>query len=150
MQKEIKTMQKRAYISAVDLPIDIDIITGERGSGEAYTANVSTELLTPSAEEVSHAINEHNQQKREELASSLFLNETDETLSIHEQVTNSSTQIALFTEPSDYSGMRMANDGSSISLWAIILLFTVCAIGGFILARILMERRNMKEKDNVY
>jgi len=143
-------MLNRDFTNAVDLPIDIDIISGERGSGEAYTANVSTELLTPNAEEVSQAIDEHNAQRREDLASSLFLSEADEALSIHEQITSSSTRTALFSEPSDYSGIRTTNDGSAVSLWAVILLFAVCAVGGFILARILTERKNAKEKDNVY
>jgi len=135
--------------SAVDLPIDIDIISQDRGSGEAYTANVSTELLTPKAQEVSQAINEHNHQKRNELSSSLFVSDSnDELLGIYEQITNSATGVALFSEPSDYSGMRMISDGNSISPLIIVLLFAVCAVGGFALARILLERR--KDKNNVH
>jgi len=132
--------------SAVDLPIDIDIITGDRGSGEAYTANINTELLTPNAYEITQSINEHTHQKREELTSSLFLLSSDgEVLSIYEQIAASATNTALFSQPSDYSGMRMINDGSSIPLWIIISLFAICCIGGFVLARILMERRREKE-----
>ena len=141
-------MYKRA-LASVDLPIDINIIGEERGSGEAYTANVGTELLTPNAQEVSQAINEFNHQKREELSSSLFLSESgDEVIGMHEQIANFAVNKALFSEPADYSGMRMANDGNPISLWVIILMFAVCAVGGFILARILMERK--KEKDIVH
>jgi len=148
-QKENCSERHKAMLK-VDLPIDIDIIGGDRGSGEAYTANVSTELLTPNAGEVSQAINENIAQKREELSSSLFQSGSeDEALSIYEQITNSATESALFSNPTDYSGMRMANDGSTISLWVIILLFAVCAVGGFILARILMQRKNMEE-DSVY
>ena len=83
---------------AVDLPIDIDVIGQDGGSGEAYTANVNIELLTPRAQEMTQAIVESNLQKREELVSSLVLSTNeDKVLNYNEQVLSYTANSSLFS-----------------------------------------------------
>jgi len=134
-------------VSAVDLPIDIDVIGRDTGSGEAYTANVGVELFTSNAQEITRAINDFNSKKREELISGLFPPAAGEDMrSIHEQVTNAAAGTTIFSQPSDYTGIRMINEDSQIPALLIILLFTASIAGGFVLARTLMGHRK-QEKD---
>ncbi|MDR2600004.1 MAG: hypothetical protein LBC73_06975 [Oscillospiraceae bacterium] len=133
---------------AVDLPIDIDFIGQDTGSREAHTENVNVDILTPTAREMTQAINDYNSQTREILVSKLFVdNICDEILNNHEQIIKSATSSALFAEPVDYYGIRMAYESSSISIWVIIALFGVSVIIGFVLAHTLMQRRRDIEQD---
>ena len=133
---------------AADLPIDIDIIGQDGGSGEAHTANVNVEILTPNANEITKAINEYNRQNREMLIFGLFTADGgDEALSKHEQVVESITDSALFSQPSNYTGMRMINEDNSIPVWVIIVLFATSITAGFILAYIIMHRKRGQEQD---
>jgi len=133
-------------VGAVDLPIDIDIIGQESGSGEAYTANTEVEIFTPNAQEITQAIDEHSQKTRETQVADIFLpDNSEETSSINEQITQSAANSVLFEQPANYSGMRMSGDDSPISIWVIIILFVVSIICGFVLARILIERRKREE-----
>jgi len=131
---------------AADLPIDIDIIGQDTGTGEVHTANANVEILTPTAQEITQAINEHHQQKREEMISSLFVAGYDrEALSLHDQMKKVVADSTLFNQPSDFTGVRTISEDSPTPTWAIIILFTVSVLGGFVLARVLMKHRKEDE-----
>ena len=132
--------------SAVDLPIDIDVIGRDGGSGQAYTANVNVEILTPEAGEISEAINEHHRQSREAMASELFyFDDTDELITQHEQITNAAVNSALFSQPSNYSGLRMARDDGAVPVWLIILIFAVSIALSLVIAYTIIHRRKREE-----
>jgi len=133
-------------VSAVDLPIDIDVIGRDGGSGQAYTANVNVEILTPEAGEISEAINEHHRQSREAMSSELFyFDDNDELITQHEQITNAAVNSALFSQPSNYSGLRMARDDGAVPVWLIILIFAVSIALSLVIAYTIIHRRKHEE-----
>jgi len=126
---------------AVDLPINIDVITQDVGIGEAHTANRNIEVFTPNARQLSRAINEHATQRRETKLSDLFAEYGSRVTSKSEQITSAAHNLALFAEPLNFSGMRMVMDDDSIPVWLIVLIFTISTVGGFVLAALLIQRK---------
>ncbi|MCL2221565.1 MAG: hypothetical protein FWC20_05390 [Oscillospiraceae bacterium] len=130
-----------AVAGAVDLPIDIELITQEAGTGEAHTAGRNVEVLTPSAGEISRAINEHFTQRRDMKLTDLFTEYGSGLLSKYEQITSAAYSFALFAEPANFSGMRAAAEEEFMPTWLIVIIFVFSAVGGFVLAAILKQRK---------
>ncbi|MDR2570208.1 MAG: hypothetical protein LBD23_07905 [Oscillospiraceae bacterium] len=131
---------------AVDLPIDINVIGQDSGSGEAHTANVNVDILTPTAKEITQAIIERNRQNREAMRSDLFtVIDNDVTLSEYEQILISATTITIFNNPSNYNRTHIPTDDNLFSMWIVVSLFATSVFGGFFLAYILMQRKKEKE-----
>jgi len=133
-----------AVATAVDLPIDIDLITQDGRSGEAHTAGRNVEVLTPSAGEISRAINEHFTQRRDMKLTDLFTEYGSGLLSKYEQITRTAYSFALFSEPTNFSGMRAVAEEDFIPTWLIVIIFVFSAVCGFILAAILKQRKRGK------
>jgi len=133
-----------AYASvaqAEDLPIDITAVGQQEGYDDAVTSR-DTELLTADAESVSEAIEEHQRLKREELTAGLFeTSHVNEAVDMRGQVMNVADDSTLFSKPANYIGKGMADSGTSISAWIVIVLFAACGAGGFAIAYGLLMRR---------
>jgi len=129
-------------VGAVDLPIDIEVIGQDTGSGEAYSANRNIELFTPDSQEISSAIIEHAVKKRETTLSGLFTaNNGEDIPNVHRQIEIAAHNADIFTEPSNYTGMRMISEDSSISTWMVMIIFAASIVCGFILAGIMVQRK---------
>ncbi|MCL2248081.1 MAG: hypothetical protein FWC13_02310 [Oscillospiraceae bacterium] len=126
---------------AVDLPIDISVINQDVGTGEAHTANRNIEILTPNAGEITRAIGEQSARQRETAILGLFLESGNQTVIKYEQISSAAYGFGLFSEPTDFSGTRVVTEDNSISTWLVVVIFSLSAIGGFLLAVLLIQRK---------
>lgn len=131
---------------AVDLPINIDAIGHQEGYGDAITTSFKIDLFSANAKKVSEAIAEYEQRKREQTSSELFESVyVVQELDVNEQIIGAVSEIALFAQPVNYGSGTKANENTSIPTWLIILLFVICAAGGFIWAFVSSGRKRRRE-----
>ena len=132
--------------SATDLPIDIDAVRQQEGYDDAITARFDVELFSPEAQEVSDAIAEKAQGERATAASNLFRGTYPrQAETANEQITAAADELALLSQPQNYSGQSSQSSAEELSIWVILLVAVACIGGGYALARVLMRRKKGRE-----
>lgn len=130
---------------AADLPIDIGAIGQGEGYGNAVTANSNIDIFTDTSQEVTEYMLEQLRLARERNAGSLF-NETSsgQPADADEHLAGQAEEYMLFSQPADHGNINMPPEAAPMPLWIIILIFVICAAGGFVLARVLAKRKRKK------
>ena len=129
---------------AADLPIDIGAIGEmEREDREAVTVRFGADLFSESAEDVNAILAEQLRLSRAVAALGLFLRPTGEPLpDMEEQVIRAADDAVLFASPMQFGRAGPAvEEAAEIPTWVFIVVLAFCAVGGFLLARTMMQRR---------
>jgi len=130
---------------AEELPIDIDAIRQPEGYGDAVTARPNIDLFTESSKKVSAYMAEQARYKREIATEALFeAIHFGQTTDAHQKLTDTAGDFALFSQPVNYSNVKMPAETAFMPLWLMILLFAACAVCGFTVARIIAQRKGKK------
>jgi len=132
------------FAMATDLPIDIDAI-GEMGDEgrDAVTPRFGVDLFSETADEVNTALEEQFEARREASVSGLFSIPTGEPmLGLEEQIIRTADESALFASPMRFGRAGPAvTETAEIPTWVSIVVLAICAVGGFLLARAMMQRK---------
>ena len=131
------------FVLAEDLPIDITAIGRQEARDGQIATRVGANLFTADAQVVNNALAEQVR-RRQTSAQYLFASVpvnyvTEPTV----QIMNAASGLALFSQPSNIGSISISHQNANqpISIWLIISLIAVCALGGFAWALIARAKK---------
>jgi len=137
----ILSLSIAAVTYAEDLPIDITTIGRQGDITSPITTRFGAHLFTADAQRINELLAQQVRH-RQETANELFLTvSADYTVNPNTQIINTTSQLALFSQPMDFNSFSSPQEADSLSTWIIVLIFATCAIAGFIWALISKARK---------
>ena len=136
-------------VQAEDLPIDADTIgTGRHESPFRVRHNI--DLFSESSQRLERSMVRQMQIEREALESGLFdVPQENQMVDFDLRVRDVTADYALFVEPVVFNRiLRAEPEARSVPVWLIVFLFIFCAGSGFVLARVITQKR--EQRKNVY
>jgi hypothetical protein len=134
-------------VFAADLPIDINAI----GHGEQTESAISLrffefDLFSENPRRINETMAEHLSFSRMSLEEGLFeAFEVAMAVDINEQISQAAISLNLFAEPVSFGRIGQGEVGDEIPLWVIVLVLVVCAVLGYVIARMVVSRKESKE-----
>jgi len=129
-----------------DLPIDINAI-GRQDSTAAPVTRFGTSLFTEDSVQINNALAQQVRHRQETSAQLFDIVSAEYVIEPLEQIADSAGRLALFSTPTDFSHINAPAQETPISIWVIVLVLAVCAVGGFILAVALRAKKKEQTKD---
>lgn len=132
-------------VYAHDLPIDITAIGRQDVPTGRVTHRIGAHLFTEDAQRIND-IFDQRVQERQETALTLFdYAAVNYEVDSHNRVMSTAYNLALFSQPANFSTFDTAQDNTNMPTWLIVLIFAVCAAGGFMLALKSISKKRSKE-----
>ena len=134
---------------AYDLPIDITAIGRQDMPTGRVTHRIGANLFTEDARQVNN-IFAARIQLRQETSLTLF-----KTIPInyeadpHTRVMTTAYNLALFSQPTNFTMFDTSADSANIPTWLIIIIFAICAVAGFALALKSIAKKR-RQAESVY
>jgi len=136
-------------VYAEDLPIDINAIIRQEIRGSHTATRVGANLFTEDAQRVNYALAEQVR-VRQATASYLFTTATYNCATDpHIQLITAANSSALFAQPANFSNSNLPQNADPISMWVVIPIIALCAIGGFVWAMISGAKKK-GQRESVY
>jgi len=137
--------------SAVDLPIDIDVIgqiDAEGGRREAVTARFGIDLFSPAADEVNLALENQFRMRQLRVTLGMFRSPfAHQEVDVEAETLRAAQESDLFAQPMQAIRAVAVEAEETFSTWLIVVIM-LCAAGlGFLIARAMGKRR--EQEDNV-
>jgi len=132
-------------VYAEDLPIDITAI-GRREAGEGQIATrVGANLFTADSQRVNYAFAE--QIRIRQSAVEYLFAEVPHNYEVEprEQIISAANNSALFVQPVFISSNIQTQTSDPISMWIVVPIIAICALGGFIWALVSAKKKGKKE-----
>jgi len=127
---------------ATDLPIDITAIGRQGQTNPQITTRIGANLFTYDAQRVNEVFAQQIQQRQD---TALYLFATiplNQEIDLHAQLTRNADNMALFAQPVNFNQFNTAQDDEiALPLWLTILIFALCATGGFIWAMVSKSKK---------
>jgi len=136
-------------VTAEDLPIDITAINRQEAPEGQLTVRVGGNLFTRDSMRVNEALAEQLI-RRQAIASYLF-SEVPITLETepHINIINAAYNSALFSQPVSFTNITLPQPDTPISIWIVVPIIGLCAIGGFIWA-LVSGAKKKRQADSAY
>ena len=133
-------------VYATDLPIDISAI-GRQGVTGPVTPRIGAHLFTDDAQRINDLLAEEVL-RRHETAGYLFAAVPSYyTPDPHDRIMTAAGDMALFSQPSNFSGISIPQESEDMPLWFMALIFAACAAAGFVLALMSRARKRRRQAD---
>jgi len=136
-------------VQAEDLPIDADTIGAGRHESP-FRVRHNIDLFSESSQRLERSMVRQMQIERAEMEAGLFnAPQENQMVDFDLRVRDVTADYALFVEPVIFNRiLRAEPEARNVPVWLIVFLFIFCAGSGFVLARVITQKR--EQKKNVY
>ena len=136
-------------VKADGLPIGVDAIGAGRHESP-FRIRHNIDLFSESSQRLERSMVRQTQIEREAVESGLFVVPTESLMvDFDERVQEITYEYALFATPVAFNRiLRAEPEARAVPTWLVVFLFIFCAVSGFVLARLVAQKR--EQKRNVY
>lgn len=136
-------------VQAEDLPIGADTIGAGRHESP-FRIRHNIDLFSESSQRLERSMVRQTQIERETMESGLFVMPAENRMiDLDVRVLDVTYAHALFAEPVVFNRiLRAESEPRAVPTWLVVFMFVFCAASGFVLARLVAQKR--EQKRNVY
>ena len=135
-------------IYATDLPIDITAIgRQEQASNQMITQRIGANLFTADAQRINELLADQVRQRQESVVYLFAEVSVSDEVDSHMQVMTLANDMALFAQPVNFGSFSTPQADDAIPIWLMVLIFILCAIGGFVFSVMYRNKKRRRTED---